>query len=107
MKVVHVKVEDFCDEIVRAPRIYQDAVRMLVDATPLQDECVTFRVVVVLTAIVREEDESEYLATCTLPCGVDVVNGELLGTAEVERIRSVLSDLLPESVGVRAGRLEE
>jgi hypothetical protein len=107
MKITQSTIEGFIDEVVRAPQVYQSAVRMYVDTVPMQEECVSFAVVVVLTALVEDPPESEYLVICTLPCGVDYVHGERAASARVEEIKGKLSDLLPEHVAVRPGRLEE
>lgn len=105
MKIEVGSFDDFIQEVKRAPKIYQHCVRLLVDRTALQDEEISFSVVVVLTALVIEEDETEYIVECVKHVGVDDPSGQH-GTLAVDSLKETLDTLLPQPIAVRPGRIE-
>jgi len=106
MKITVGNVGDFIDEVNRSPAVYQNAVRMLTDFTPLQAEAISHGVKVCLTALIVEDEGSEYLLEYVENCGVDHPEAGLDGTGRSMAIRGLLDDTLRSEIAVRPGRLE-
>lgn len=113
MKVTVANIPDFVDEVRHAEGVYQEAVRFHIQKQALQDEAITFDIVVDVTAVLLHRDkasgeETDYLVECVIPCGIEPgMTGEVGGLKQATDLRiQLINALMPLNIKVRPGRLE-